>query len=232
MTILKVPNKVLVVVAHQDDETIGCGGTIKKWSDSGSDVHVVFVTNGSTGVSQEGKTFNEKNIEPTRMQEAKAAAGILGVKSVSTLDVDCQCVSNSQELFHRIVSEIRKVKPNIVITHHHDDKHRDHKNVSTIVKEACWKANENIHKELGAPHEIDDLWAAEVVDVLPEVDFVVDISETYEYKVEAMNIYLSQHNVVAGIFDNISGLSKIRGYSIGKKRGEAFKRISNTPISC
>jgi|TARA_R110002012_G_scaffold71186_1_gene182745 LmbE family N-acetylglucosaminyl deacetylase len=232
MTMFNVPNKVLVIVAHQDDETIGCGGTIRKWSDSGSKIHVVFVTNGSTGISQDSKALSKKNIESIRMKEAKTAASVLGIETVSTLGVDCQCVSGSQDLFHSVISEIRKVKPNIVITHHSGDKHRDHKNVSAIVKEACWKANENIHKELGPPHKIDDLWAAEVVDILPEVDFVVDITETYEHKLAAMDIYLSQHGVVEGVFDNISGLSKIRGYSIGKKRGEAFARISNIPISC
>ena len=44
--------KVLVFVAHQDDETIGCGGTIAKWSNQGAEVHVCFMTDGATGFEQ------------------------------------------------------------------------------------------------------------------------------------------------------------------------------------
>ena len=40
---------ILIFAAHQDDETIGCGASIKKWTDAGSDVEVVFMTDGATG---------------------------------------------------------------------------------------------------------------------------------------------------------------------------------------
>ena len=43
----RAPDRVLVFAAHQDDETIGCGGTIRKWANSGTEVHVCFVTDSS-----------------------------------------------------------------------------------------------------------------------------------------------------------------------------------------
>ena len=73
------PDKVLVFAAHQDDETIGCGGTIKKWTSQGSEVHVCYMTDGSTGVEQ---GTDGQAIVATRMREAQEAASILGIKKI------------------------------------------------------------------------------------------------------------------------------------------------------
>ena len=53
---LAPPESVLVIAAHQDDETIGCGGMIRKWADLGTRVGVIFVTSGNTGIDQTGGT--------------------------------------------------------------------------------------------------------------------------------------------------------------------------------
>ena len=57
--------KVLIILAHQDDETIGCGGSIKKWSSNGATVEVCFMTDGRGSTScydfrrkQDKKPFN------------------------------------------------------------------------------------------------------------------------------------------------------------------------------
>ena len=220
-------NKILVIVAHQDDETIGCGGTIKKLSSMGNKVEVIFVTDGKTGIDQ--RNLYGKDIVSVRMSEAKQASEILGVDKISTLSVPCQNVnSDDQDLFHKVISKIRKFKPSVVITHSNKDKHRDHRAVSNLVVESCWKSSENIHSELGKTHVVDDVWAMEITDLL-DVDYVVDITNYIDFKLEAMKIYESQEQVINGIFDHIIGLSKVRGYSIGVKHGEGFKRISKTP---
>ena len=82
------PNKILVFAAHQDDETIGCGGTIRKWSSNGSIVDVIFMTDGSTGVDQSGRVDND--IASTRKKEAEQAAEILGVSKIHNLNFECQ----------------------------------------------------------------------------------------------------------------------------------------------
>ena len=127
-----------------------------------------------------------------------------------------------------MISKIREVKPNIVITHSNNDKHRDHRAVSDLVVESCWKAGEDIHSELGETHVVDDVWAMEITDMI-DVDYVVDVSDYMDYKMKAMDIYQSQENVINGINNNIMGLAKVRGYSVGVSYGEGFKRISKTP---
>ena len=220
---------ILIFAAHQDDETIGCGASIRKWVNSGSNVEVVFITDGSTGVDHAGDYTND-NIITTRQYEAHLAAQVLGIKDIHNLYVECQKVEYSKDLFHKVIKIIREIKPDLIITHAEHDKHRDHRNTSQIVREACWKASESILPELGSVHKVKDLWAFEITDILPEVDFVVDVTETFEFKMKAMSFYNSQHEVICGINEYMDGLSKVRGYEISKARGEAFKRISVFPL--
>ena len=77
---IKEVKKLIVFASHPDDETIGCGGTIKKLSESGCEVIVVFATTGNTGVDQ-SRNY-EKNIKSTRLKEANKAAKILGIKKL------------------------------------------------------------------------------------------------------------------------------------------------------
>ena len=223
-------NRILVFAAHQDDETIGCGASLKRWSGEGSYIRVVFMTTGDTGVDQTRK-YNNKNIIKKRMREASAACKILGVSEVSTLSIPCQKVTNDQKTFHKVIKEIRQFKPDLILTHSEEDKHRDHRTTSEIVREASWKACENIHPELGEIWRASDVWAFEISDLLQRVDFVVDVTNTYTFKQKAFRKYSSQKNIIAGLLGHAKGLSSVRGYTIGKKHGEAFMRISPFPIS-
>jgi hypothetical protein len=74
------------------------------------------------------------------------------------------------------------------------------------------------------------LWAFEITDMLPRVDIVVDVSKSYTKKMEAMEVYCSQKNVIAGIQNHMEGLSKVRGYMVGVDYGEAFMRLSPMPM--
>ena len=220
------PSKVLVFAAHQDDETIGCGGTIKKWTDNGSEVHICFMTDGATGVEQ---GTDGKEIVATRMSEAERAAEILGIHKLHSLNLPCQKVVNKQQTFHKVIELIRKVKPNLVITHGQECKHRDHKRTGAIVEEACWKASENILEELGVRHMVESVWAFEILDPHDNPDTVADITEQYESKIRAMNVYTSQEGILGSIYSYLDGISKVRGYSIGTERGESFKKIGRLP---
>jgi len=228
--VIQTPKKVLIFAAHQDDETIGCGGTIKKWSDAGSEIHVCFMTDGGTGIDPEHDPYTRHNIKTIRMKEASLAAKVLGIHRIHEFRVKCQTLRNGQLIFHKCISLIRKVKPDLVVTHDKVCKHRDHKATSEIVVEACWKASERLSSELGEVHAVDAVWSFEILDPHPNPDFVVDITDTYGYKMKAMAIYFSQHGILSGIMDYIDGLAKVRGHSVGVKYGEAFTRLGNIPV--
>jgi len=221
--------KILIIAAHQDDETIGCGGTIKKWANNGADRKVCFVTSGNTGIDQT-KKYKSEDIVRIRNSEVEKAKKILNY-SWCTLNYPTQCVKNDQEIFHKIIKLIRKEKPDLIITHSPIDKHRDHRVICDIVTEASWKSYEHIHTELGPPHRIKDLWGMEITDPLPKVDITVDITDTFKNKIDAMEAYISQEKIVDGIFDFLDGLAKVRGYGAGCKYGESFRRMNIGPIT-
>lgn len=218
--------KVLIIVAHQDDETIGCGGTIKKWSIN-KDIRVVCVSDGCTGIDH--TRDYEYNLVKTREKELENASTLLGF-SPECWGYKCQQIENNTKLFHSLIETIRKYCPNLIITHSSHDKHRDHRTIHDAVVEATWKAHEDIHPELGKSWKVNDVWGMEILDPLPSVDYVIDISTTIGSKLYTLELYQSQSNILSGLNNYIEGLGKVRGYSIGVKYGEAFKRISKEPV--
>ena len=224
---IKNVKKLIVFASHPDDETIGCGGTIKKLSEKGCEVIVVFATSGNTGVDQ-SRNY-EKNIRATRLKEANEAAKILGINKIISWKNNTQELQYNLKLLHDAIKLIRKEKPDLIITHSNIDKHNDHVALHKIITQACWKAGENLLPSLGKIHKVNDLWAFEVVDILSNVDYIVDISDQFKSKIKAINAYNSQHEIISGIRNFIEGISLVRGYEIGAKHAEAFKNISLQP---
>jgi len=222
-----LPKKILIFAAHHDDETISCAGTIKKLSSLGVEITVVFATDGSTGVDHTEKY--ESNIKSKRILEAEKVAKLLGIKKIINWSQECQKFRNTKNNLHNAIKVIREVRPCIIMTHSNHEKHRDHKNLSNLIVEAAWKSSEDIMPNLGKRHKVKDVWAFEVVDPLDRIDFCIDISNYIDVKLKAMKIYESQENVVSGIIDYIDGIAKVRGYEIGVKHAEAFKRIGVQP---
>lgn len=225
-----LPKKILLFAAHHDDETISCAGTIKKMSLKGVEVVVVFATNGATGIDHTKKY--EQDIKNQRILESKKVGELLGIKEIINWSQECQNFKNSKENLHKAIKIIRKERPCIVITHSFHEKHRDHKNLSKLIEEAVWKASEDIMPNLGQCYRVKDTWAFEVVNLLDRVDFCIDITEYMDYKIKAMQIYESQKNVVSGVIDYIDGIGKVRGFEIGVKYAEAFKRLGSQPVEC
>ena len=224
---IKNVKKLIVFASHPDDETIGCGGTIKKLSEKGCEVIVVFATSGNTVVDQ-SRNY-EKNIRATRLKEANEAAKILGINKIISWKNNTQELQYNLKLLHDAIKLIRKEKPDLIITHSNIDKHTDHVALHKIITQACWKAGENLLPSLGKIHKVNDLWAFEVVDILSNVDYIVDISDQFKSKIKAINAYNSQHEIISGIRNFIEGISLVRGYEIGAKHAEAFKNISLQP---
>ena len=210
---------ILAFVAHQDDETIGCGGTLSKFSSLGYETTVVFVTDGSTGVDQSTRFSND--IVKNRSSEAKIACSILGINNVEELGLACQQVENNQDNFHKFIKIIRRIKPDIIITHSPNDKHRDHKAVAEIVIEASWKAHEDIHSELGKKHRISSLWGCEITDLI-KPDIYVDITDSFDKKMSALESYNTQTNIIEGYSSFLNGIAAVRGFESGVKKAEAF----------
>jgi LmbE family N-acetylglucosaminyl deacetylase len=114
------PRRLMAVLAHPDDETLGFGGTLVKYAREGVEVSVVTASRGERGRYGDGSEPHPGPEALGRIREAelRAAAATLGVREVSFLDyLDAEIDrANPIEIVTRIVSHIRRFCPQVVIT--------------------------------------------------------------------------------------------------------------------
>src|SRR5260221_7913377 len=79
--------EVLVLAPHPDDETFGCGGTIRMLTKRGVAVDVAFLTRGEMGLQGHAPSAQvSREMAETRSREARAACGVLGVRQITFLN--------------------------------------------------------------------------------------------------------------------------------------------------
>ncbi len=137
--------RLLCVLAHPDDESLGTGGTLAKYAGEGVETYVVTATRGERGrFGHEGERPTADVVGATREAELRAAAAELGVHEVTMLgypdggvdDVDASVVQDV------LADHICRVKPQVVITFGPDGAygHPDHVAVSQLTTAAIVRA--------------------------------------------------------------------------------------------
>lgn len=196
--------KMLVVSAHAADYVWRSGGTIAKYIKEGADVHVVVLSFGSRGESndlwnQEGAT--EASVKTIRKSETEAAAKILGIKDLEFWDLTDYPLTLTHEHEERLVVKIRAVNPDIIITHDRFDiLNPDHNAVSDFVFRCSVMSNSNGVRIEGTrttrqmrlfgfePHQ------TEISNYKP--DNFIDITDVYQQKIDAMNCFKAQGHLI------------------------------------
>ncbi len=226
--------KILVIVAHPDDEVIICGGTINKLIKHGHKVHVVYCTLNQEAYfgreTSEGRVIRTKN-------ELKKSAKLLGF-SYSLLGFEDMYLQKDKGLLIKtLIKEIRTTCPDVIITHFKGDKHIDHRTLGEIVPEANFQSGCNL---CGG----DIVWSAKLI-VQGEVDLemstpfdfqvVSSISEeNLKTKLNAFKVYesiKSEHNSdQTWLTNKLKWVAALRGRAIGARLGEAFIINNYKPI--
>jgi len=178
---------ILAIGAHPDDVELGCGGTIIKMVSEGKKVAVVDLTQGELGT---------RGTEETRRQEAENAAKILGISARENLKMKDGFLQNSEEYQMRIVRMIRKYQPEIVLANAIEDRHPDHAKAAKLISDACFLSGlRKIETEYNGENQ--GAWRPKHIfhyiqwkNIVP--DFVIDISEFMDKKIEACLAYQTQ----------------------------------------
>ena len=178
---------ILAFGAHPDDIELGCSGTIAKEISLGKKVGIIDLTRGELGT--------RGSVEIRNTESAKAAA-ILGISIRENLDMRDGFFINDEAHQLKVIQMIRKYKPEIVLCNAIEDRHIDHGKGSKLVSDACFLSGlRQIKTELSGTAQ--DAWRPKVVyhyiqwkNIEP--DFVVDISEFINIKMEAILAYSSQ----------------------------------------
>jgi LmbE family N-acetylglucosaminyl deacetylase len=190
----------MVIVAHPDDIEFGCAGTAARWVEEGAEVCFVLVTSGDVGIAKSDITRAEA--AAVREAEQLAAAAVLGVHNVVFLREPDGTVVNTLDLRKRLVREIRRFKPEVVIcgdptvffVDNSYINHPDHRAVAAAALDAIFPA-------AGQPHVFEELAAEGLlahkvrkvyVEGWGSGDTWINISEVIDRKIEALRKHVSQ----------------------------------------
>src|SRR3954451_6075548 len=110
--------RLMCVLAHPDDESLGMGGALAKYAAEGGETYVVTATKGERGRSGSKEPLTLEAVGHLRDAELQAAASVLGVREVSFLGYSDGALdrANPTEATGRIVAQLRRVKPQVVLT--------------------------------------------------------------------------------------------------------------------
>lgn len=207
--------RVLVVSAHAADYVWRSGGTIAKYIKEGAKVSVVVLSCGVRGESndlwkQEGQTSEQ--VEAVRTAETTKAASILGVKDFEMWHRQDYPIVLDSAAEERMVRKIREFRPTIVISHDKKDVlNFDHNRVSDFVWRCCIMANsKGVILDGTVPTKQMRIYGfephqTELSGYLPAI--LIDITDTYEKKKEAMNCFQAQGHLI----QYYSSRSEMRG---------------------
>lgn len=122
-------NRVLVIAAHPDDEVLGCGATISKYSRQGVQFMVLFIAEGSSCRYADPVCAESVAAIAARTQQAVNALSLLGVKDYYFNDLPCGRLDQVPiiEINKVIEQTIRKFDPDTVLTHSAFDANNDHR---------------------------------------------------------------------------------------------------------
>lgn len=227
--------RVMVVVAHPDDPEFLFGATVAKLVAGGAEVCYLICSDGSKGSRNASLTAEE--VSATRYAEQRAAASALGVAKVLFLGMPDGQLAPTYELRLAIAREIRRARPEVVLTHFPrrvleipmEASHPDH----TAVGEATLSAilpdasNARTLPELSQdglePHKVKEVW----MPGYEQPNFYVDATPYLEKKAQAILCHRSQMesarpNEVPAWVD---GFMRWSGSKYGCEYAEEFKRI-------
>lgn len=207
--------RVLVISPHPDDESLGCGGTIRKHVTEGDRAEIVFLTSGEKG--GHGRSLEET--ARVREKEARRAASILGVSKVEFWREPDSGFRVTETNLKRLQTRLREYRPDFLYVTHEKEAHPEHRAAARLVADA-FSGNSLRHLKT-------QVWMFEVWTPLQQLDLLVDISPYVAVKRRAIRAHASQCAVMD--FDvALLALNRYRGEMHswpGGDYAEAFQRL-------
>ncbi|HWL40417.1 MAG TPA: bacillithiol biosynthesis deacetylase BshB1 [Gemmatimonadaceae bacterium] len=215
---------VLAIGAHPDDIELICGGTLIRAQMLGRRTGILDLSAGELG---------SRGTREIRAAEAKKAAAVMEVSVRENLGLPDGGIVNTPETRAKIALVIRRLKPSVVITHSLHGRHPDHPVVAQLARDACFVSGLGKVEPGSPPHRPRKvLHALSFREDYQKPTFVVDITEAFEKKLEAVAAYASQFGdaVQAGeVYPNGEPLSDLMrhhaahyGSLIRRRYGEPF----------
>lgn len=218
--------KILVIAPHPDDEVLGCGGTIRKYTKRREEVYLCIITKAYT------PDWTKRFIR-NRKKEITCANKILGIKKTFFLNLPTVKLDTlpQKELNDLISKCIGKVKPEILYIPHGGDLNKDHRLVfEAALVAARPKSSSPINKILAYETLSETEWGTPLAKDKGDIfipNVYEDISGVLEDKLKAMSCYESELKEFPHprSLEAITVLAKKRGSEAGLLMAEAFALI-------
>ena len=223
---------ILAITAHPDDVELCCAGTLLAQIALGKKVGIVDLTRGELGT---------RGTPEGRIQEGIDAARILGVEVRENAGLADGFFKNDEAHQKAVIPFIRKYRPEIVITNAIDDRHPDHGRGAALVAEASFYSGLRMIKTFDEQGNEQQAWRPKQVfhsiqDRYITPDFIVDITEFHDKKIQAIKAFKSQFHVPEykgegepqsyisspEFLEFIIARAQEMGHAIGVKYGEGF----------
>jgi len=222
---------ILAIGVHPDDVELGCSGWILKEISRGKKAGIVDLTQGELG--------SRGTIE-TRYAEAARAAEILGLSARENLKMADGFFQPDPENQLKLIRAIRKYQPEIVLANALEDRHPDHGRAGKMIADACFLSGLRKIETFAEDGQAQESWRPKYVfhyiqDRYIEPDFVVDITDVFEKRMESVKAYTTQfynpdnesdgprtYISTPDFLDSVIGRARMMGKKIGVKYGEGF----------
>ena len=216
---------ILAFGAHPDDVECAAAGVLLKHIAFGKTAAIVDLTAGEMG---------SYGTAESRKIEADAAAKIIGVQYRVQLNLPDGGIENNEANRLLLIQTIRKYQPEIIVCNAIHDRHPDHANAAKLVADAAFLSGLKKKETFIDGHQ-QEPWRPQAVyhyiqDYFIEPDFVVDITEQMEQKMEAILAFKSQFvhpednsaNSILGLLNQIKSMNSIYGRPINAVYAEGF----------
>ncbi len=151
--------RLMAVLAHPDDESLGCGGTLARYANEGVETFLVTATRGENGRLGASRSSSPEQLGKIREAELLAAAGALGISEVEFLDYTDGALDrvDPTEAIEKIAAHIRRVRPQVVLTFGPEGAygHPDHIAISQLTAGAVVQA---AYPKGADPHRVAKLY--------------------------------------------------------------------------
>ena len=189
---------MLCIAAHPDDIEFYCAGVVVMLAARGATLDLVLATSGDKGARDIARS--RAKVARIREREAEDAATLLGISRVSFLGHPDAELVETLELREELVREIRKARPDLLLTFDPNVPYRfhpDHRVVGRVALDAAWPSARDplTFPKAGPPHETKEAWCFGG----PAPNLEVDVSPVLERKIDARLAHASQTGSAAGL---------------------------------
>ncbi len=233
----KIKLDILAFGVHPDDVELGCAGTLLASVHQGKKVGVVDLTRGELGT---------RGTVETRNEESGKAAEVMQLTVRDNLDMADGFFQHNEENLRKVISVLRKYQPDVVLCNAPKDRHPDHGRSSKLVTDAAFLSGlRKIETSIGDQQQ--QAWKPSYVfyymqDRYLEPDFLFDISDFQQKKLEAIKCYATQfynpglnepNTYISSpeFLETVAARAQILGKRIGVKYAEGFLSEKKIGIS-